>query len=132
MSHTYPQRRGYTRKQSKFSISPRRNVGAEIAKQRVTGKRRKKVKRKKKKKRERKEKEGSRDPDLVAREKSTRLTASVRQNFSPSPPISPPCVPSPGKKKNRRLTGRAPLETAEREKERKKEGGKREGNVRRN
>lgn len=56
MSHTYPQRRGYTRKQSKFSISPRRNVGAEIAKQRVTGKRRKKIKRKKKEKR----KEGKR------------------------------------------------------------------------
>lgn len=94
MSHTYPQRRGYTRKQSKFSISPRRNVGAEIAKQRVTGKRKEEEnKKEKKKKRERKEKEGSRDPDLVAREKSTRLTASVRQNFSPSPPISPPVSP---------------------------------------
>lgn len=58
MSHTYPQRRGYTRKQSKFSISPRRNVGAEIAKQRVTGKRRKKVKRKKKRKEKARKKKG--------------------------------------------------------------------------
>lgn len=131
MSHTYPQRRGNKETIQIFHLATKkRRRGNRKAK--GDGETEEENKKEKKKKRERKEKEGSRDPDLVAREKSTRLTASVRQNFSPSPPISPPCVPSPGKKKNRRLTGRAPLETAEREKERKKEGRKREGNVRRN
>lgn len=128
MSHTYPQRRGYTRKQSKFSISPRRNVGAEIAKQRVTGKRRKKVKRKKKRKEKGRKKKGVVTQTWLHGRKA-RVGSSELFTL---PSDLPSCVPSPGKKKNRRLTGRAPLETVEREKERKKEGGKREGNVRRN
>lgn len=54
-------------------------------------------------------------PRLARRGKSTRLTASVRQNFSPSPPPPPCCIPS-REKKNRRLTGSSspPLKTRKR------------------